>query len=340
LNAAYNFDQEAGSANEGYFEDVAENPENIDGVFQASASQSRIGFLTNTKTAYGNLETRFEGDFWSYNNSDTRLRLRHAYGELNNVLAGQTWSNYNSFVGFTPTLDFYGPAGSMGYGTRVPQLRYTVGNLSIAGEDPRSQLASNLDEARPSDDDRISSLPALSVRYEENSEPFSYSIAGIARQLKYDTGPSDDTAMGYAGFLAGAYKVGLLTLRGIVHATEGANSYLYDSGSSFNGADAFVTDSGELETLSGVGGSVGASYQITPKYAVNVSYGITDVDGEDDEGVVGNANRKNQNAFLNVMWTPIDEVMYGVEYGYFKTDVVNKDEVDASRLMVSAQYNF
>lgn len=40
------------------------------------------------------------------------------------------------------------------------------------------------------------------------------------------------------------------------------------------------------------------------------------------------------------MWTPIDEVMYGVEYGYFKTDVVNKDEVDASRLMVSAQYNF
>ncbi|WP_432415875.1 DcaP family trimeric outer membrane transporter [Chromohalobacter israelensis] len=76
------------------------------------------------------------------------------------------------------------------------------------------------------------------------------------------------------------------------------------------------------------------------RYAVNVSYGITDVDGEDDEGVVGNANRKNQNAFLNVMWTPIDEVMYGVEYGYFKTDVVNKDEVDASRLMVSAQYNF
>lgn len=340
LSVAHNFDKDAGSANEGYFEDVGSSPEDIDGVFQTSASQSRIGFLTQTPTSRGIFETRFEGDFWSYNDENPRLRLRHAYGSWNGILAGQTWSNYNSFVGFTPTLDFYGPAASQGYGSRVPQLRYTIGNLSIAGEAPQSQLASNLDEARPDGDDGIASLPALTIRYEAIDGPFSYSIAGVARQLKYDTGPADDTAMGYAGFLAGAYELGLVKLRGIVHATEGANSYLYDSGSSFNGADAYVTQEGELETLSGTGASIGLSYQMTPKHVFNISYGITDVDGGDEPGVIGNADRTNQNAFINVMWTPVEHIMYGIEYGYFKTDVVNQDETDASRLMLAAQYNF
>jgi hypothetical protein len=35
------------------------------------------------------------------NNDTLEPRLRHAYGEYNNVLIGRTWSNYNSFVGNT-----------------------------------------------------------------------------------------------------------------------------------------------------------------------------------------------------------------------------------------------
>jgi len=126
-------------------------------------------------------------------------------------------------------------------------------------EDPQARLAENIDGSLPDgatlpdNDDAMSSLPAISLRYEDSIDAFSYSIAGIARQLKYNTGSEKDTEMGYAAFLAGAYNAGPLTVRGIVNMSEGANSYLYLSGDLFNGADAYVNQNGALETLSGRG---------------------------------------------------------------------------------------
>ncbi|BBI65620.1 hypothetical protein HSBAA_PA_2230 (plasmid) [Vreelandella sulfidaeris] len=227
LNMAYSFDQDAGSANEGYFGDIERSEDKVGDQFQASATQSRIGFRTSTPVEGSTLYTVIEGDFWSYNDDNSRFRLRHAYGSWNGILAGQTWSNYNTFVAATPTLDFLGTAGSNGYGSRLAQLRYTMGGFSIAAEDPKAQLAENIDGSVPEDDllpdndDAVSSMPALSLRYEDSMGDFSYSIAGIARQLKYDTGSEKDTEMGYGAFAAGAYHAGPVTLRAIVNASEG-----------------------------------------------------------------------------------------------------------------------
>ena len=345
LNMAYSFDQDAGSANEGYFGDIERSEDKVGDQFQASATQSRIGFRTSTPVEGSTLYTVIEGDFWSYNDDNSRFRLRHAYGSWNGILAGQTWSNYNTFVAATPTLDFLGTAGSNGYGSRLAQLRYTMGGFSIAAEDPKAQLAENIDGSVPEDDllpdndDAVSSMPALSLRYEDSMGDFSYSIAGIARQLKYDTGSEKDTEMGYGAFAAGAYHAGPVTLRAIVNASEGANSYLYLSGDYFNGADAYVDTNGNLKTLSGDGGALGLSYQISPQYSLNASHGYTDVE-LGDPTVGGNAGRKNKNTFLNLMWTPNERLMYGIEYGYFETELADGREEDASRVMVAAQYSF
>jgi hypothetical protein len=345
LNMAYSFDQDAGSANEGYFGDIERSEDKVGDQFQASATQSRIGFRTSTPVEGSTLYTVIEGDFWSYNDDNSRFRLRHAYGSWNGILAGQTWSNYNTFVAATPTLDFLGTAGSNGYGSRLAQLRYPRGGFSIAAEDPKAQLAENIDGSVPEDDllpdndDAVSSMPALSLRYEDSMGDFSYSIAGIARQLKYDTGSEKDTEMGYGAFAAGAYHAGPVTLRAIVNASEGANSYLYLSGDYFNGADAYVDTNGKLQTLSGDGGALGLSYQISPQYSLNASHGYTDVK-LGDPTVGGNAGRKNKNTFLNLMWTPNERLMYGIEYGYFETELADGREEDASRVMVAAQYSF
>ena len=97
LNMAYNFDRDAGSANEGYFAEVAgsEDEGDVGDQFQISATQSRIGFRTSTPVEGSTLDTVIEGDFWSYNDANTRFSLRHAYGSWNGILAGQTWSNYD-----------------------------------------------------------------------------------------------------------------------------------------------------------------------------------------------------------------------------------------------------
>lgn len=325
------------------FGDISET--NVGDEFQASATQSRIGFSTSTPFGSSTINTVIEGDFWSYGDNNPRVRFRQGYGAWNGILAGQTWSNFGTFVASSPTLDFLGTAGSNGFGSRLAQLRYTSGNISVAVEDPQAQLAENIDGSLPDgatlpdNDDAISSLPAISLRYEDSIDAFSYSIAGIARQLKYNTGSEKDTEMGYAAFLAGAYNAGPLTVRGIVNMSEGANSYLYLSGDVFNGADAYVNQNGALETLSGRGASAGISYQLTPLYSVNASYGFTDVES-DGVQVGGDAIRKNQNAFINLMWTPHERLMYGIEYGYFKTQIDDGLEADASRVMVAAQYSF
>ncbi len=116
----------------------------IDGHFGASAAQSRIGVkATNANGVTFNVE----GDFAPGN-----FRLRHAYGSYNGILAGQTWSNYNSFVGSTPTLDFNGVVGNAGYQSRTAQLRYTTGAMSFSIEDPN---------ILPGLSERLSSAPGM-----------------------------------------------------------------------------------------------------------------------------------------------------------------------------------
>ncbi|WP_163577036.1 DcaP family trimeric outer membrane transporter [Halomonas faecis] len=346
LNMAYNFDGDAGSANEGYFAEAATTPDSPDGDFQISASQSRFGFATVTPTRAGDISTKFEGDFWSENDTNPRFRLRQAYGEWNGILGGQTWSNYNTFVGFTPTLDFYGTAASAGYGSRVPQLRYTTGHFSVALEKPLQNIVEG--EEIPADvsaGDAVTSLPTLSVRYEESSGVFSYALAGVLRQLKYDTNSQDDTALGGAVLAAASYTQGPLTVRGIAHASEGGNYYLYWSGGYWNGADAFIDQGGSLNKLSGEGASIGFSYKLSPEYTLNTSYGYTRVASDGVQVAAAEAfesdfGRKNQNAFVNLMWTPHERLMYGLEFAYYKTQVQDQIDEDAKRLMLSAQYAF
>src|SRR5690554_8102870 len=110
-----------------------------DGHFGADAVQSRLGFKTVTPEG---VSVTVEGDFRPGN-----LRLRHAFGEYNGVLMGQTWSNYSSFVGNTSTLDFDSLPGLAGLQGRVAQARYTTGPLSFSLEQPQNSIvAAGLDD--------------------------------------------------------------------------------------------------------------------------------------------------------------------------------------------------
>jgi hypothetical protein len=42
----------------------------------------------------------------------------------------------------------------------------------------------------------------------------------------------------------------------------------------------------------------------------------------------------------NYKWTPVKNVMMGVEYQYGMKEAQNGDDGDASRLLFAAQYNF
>lgn len=358
LNATYDFDEalatSRGTRSANYSNINTSGADKPTGVFGADAVQSRLGVKVMTPEG---VKVVVEGDFrGASGTSNGNLRLRHAYGEYNGWLMGQTWSNYNSFVGNTSQLDFDGIPGAAGYQSRDTQVRYTTGPLSFSLEQPGVGIASADKNADPLVYEKgyasKDSLPVATARFESSQGIVKYSAGGLVQQLGYDTGTKSKTTVGYAAFVAGSVAVtDMLSIQGAFNYTDGANQYLYRSGNNFAGDDAYVTSNGNLETISGYGGTIGASLDTGNNSSVNILYGMTKLDLTDavaagaydalgTTATTGNPHEKNQMAAVNYQWTPVKHTMMGVQYAYHKTDLVNGDSGNGSRVQFAAQYNF
>jgi hypothetical protein len=347
FNASYDIDENiAASTQAGSFGKInvgAAEDNEATGFFGADAVQSRIGVKA---TSPEGVMVNVEGDFRPGN-----LRLRHAYGSYNGILAGQTWSNFTSFVGNTSTLDFDSLPGAAGYQSRTAQIRYTSGPLSISAEDPKNSIygADFITDAqyRSAVAAKKDGMPALTARLEDSAGGLSYSAAVLAHQVGYDDGTNDDSSFGFATFVAGKMAVtDMITIQGSLSYTDGANSYLYRSGDDYGGVSAYINpNNGNVETISGYGGTIGTGINLGGGRSINIGYGMVTMDwgnAEDDLGAanVASETETNSSIMANYKWTPVKNVMMGVEYGYFKTETVGGDDGDANRLMFAAQYNF
>jgi len=346
LNASYDIDNnQALSTRSGSYSGLASDS-GSDGHFGADAFQSRLGVKTVSPQG---VAVTVEGDFRGSGGGS--LRLRHAFGEYNGVLMGQTWSNFSSFVGNTATLDFDSLPGLAGYQARTVQARYTSGPLSIALEEPNSSIieAGLDDDGNPAvvDADSKDSMPAFTARIEDSNDGMSYSAALLAHQVGYDTGSNDESAFGFATFVAAKMMLtDMISLQGTLSYSDGANSYLYRSGEDFGAASAYVDGSGDVETIAGYGGSIGAGFDLGGGRSINVGYGMVEVDWDDAEdeavlsGLIGGQSETNSAVMANYKWTPVKNVMMGVEYQFLKRENVDGSDGDANRLLFAAQYNF
>jgi hypothetical protein len=330
LNMSYDLnDNRAVSTRAGSFSPANED---IEGHFGADVQQSRLG--VKVKHSSG-VAITVEGDFRGSGSGPGSLRMRHAYGEYNGFLAGRTWSNYLSFVGNTPTLDFDSLAGTAGSQDRAEQIRYTTGAMSFSIEDPSSQGIV--------DGTGRTSAPAFTARLEDSADALSYSAAVVASQVTSDDGVNDDSALGYAVF--GALKLKLsdmFSVQGALNYSDGANGYLWRSGSNYYGSSAYM-DGNSIETIAGYGGSIGVSMKLGGGRSINLGYGMATLDLDDAiaaSSLTDGAAETNQNVLLNYMWTPVKNVMMGVEYGYLDQETVAGNSSDANRLIFAAQYNF
>lgn len=130
-------------------------------------------------------------------------------------------------------------------------------------------------------------------------------------------------------------------MQGAINYTDGANGYLWRSGSNYYGPSAYL-DGDSVETIAGYGGSIGVTMELGGGRSINLGYGMTTLDLDDavDNGTPDSQAETNQNVLVNYMWTPVQNVMMGVEYGYFDQETVAGDSSDANRLMFAAQYSF
>ena len=113
----------------------------------AGVRQSRLGVRSFTPTDLGPLRTIFEFELFGtgVDSGQTTFRLRHAWGELGKLGAGQYWSPFTDPDVFPNSLEYWGPTGLPWY--RNVQLRYTAydnvfNNFMVALARPGSSRAS------------------------------------------------------------------------------------------------------------------------------------------------------------------------------------------------------
>jgi len=216
----------------------AEGKANERAQLKLHARQSRLFAKTTTPTAWGELKTYVEADFFGAPGNETAsnsngLRVRHAYGTLGHLLAGQTWTTFSDVAAYPETLDFGGAVGVPF--TRQAQVRWTQpfrgGQWSVALENPETIAALPNGTSFRADDDRLPDLAGI-VQFE--TAHGHYSLAGMVRQLRIDSasqpasraqrfgaalgvngvipvGARDDTRFtAYAGNAIGRYSTGFL----------------------------------------------------------------------------------------------------------------------------------
>ena len=155
----------------------------------------------NTKYVHGDVTGFIEMDFYGdavkgggneIISNSSNPRLRHAFIKYKNVLVGQTWTTFQNTSSLAEAADFGGPLVASAF-IRQGQVRYTIGGLQLAIENPESF-------GGQTGNDKI---PDFIAKYTFKGDWGNVSVSGLARQLQ-TVGGGSESGFGYG--VAGRIK--------------------------------------------------------------------------------------------------------------------------------------
>ena len=293
------------------------------GKTQFTAETSRLGFESLTPTANGDFKTKVEVDFYSYGTDRRNLvRLRHAYGEYGGWLIGQTWSTFMDVDDLPETVDFNGPIGAPF--SRRAMVRYAFGDakagvrVTLAAEAPADQFGG------PSANERF---PELVARLDKTLDWGAINLRALTHEKRSPT----ETRRGYGIGIGGSYKLGekdtfmgqFTRVDGDIDQLYGSNGYAIDAAT---GAITFDHNKGLV---------LGYAHVFSDRLRGNISMGF-------NRGQSAQAadNRTLQEAFFNLIYSPIKNVDLGGEWAYGERKTFGGQTGTLSRLDLMARYSF
>ena len=303
LDALYNFDQKGGDATGGVVEDSATTPvQQNTGHFQMSVRQTRFNWDARTTTedqgtVRAFLELDFNGSVGSEAVSNAhKPRLRQAFVTMGPWLFGQAWGTFINLGAFTESIDFGGPSSSLLL--RVAQIRYTqkfgATTLAVAIENPEGRITGG--GTTNGERDR---LPDLVARISNGGDWGHVSLAGAVEYITANCGGAggaactDDTAVGWALSLGGRINaMGKDQLKWQVTGGDGSPRYVLEN---LNGGSTNVydTNSNKIDTVSFIGGYLGAQHHWNPKWRSNLIVGAFKAN---NPGLAGPRGRRGDRA--------------------------------------------
>jgi hypothetical protein len=318
-------------------------PQNAeDWDLNAHIKQSRFNFGTDTILEGGDkLSTRFEIDFFGSITGDQRISngwapvVRHAYVQWRNWLVGQTWSNFMDVATLPESVDFIGPTDGTTF-VRQPQVRYTAGGLSLSAENRETTIlpydVAGVAGTRIVSDDGFA--PDLTARYAWKADWGHIAVAGLLRELTYETPATDDSAWAGSLSLSGKFNFGKDDVRWMA---------LYGNLGRYVGlnfaTDAVVDANGNLDSLDGYAGFIAYRHMWTDRLRSTFTYALQEYD---NESILGNsaANKSSSSWNANLFYSPIPKLDIGAEYRQATAERENGQDGDLDRLQLTTKYSF
>jgi DcaP outer membrane protein len=319
----------------------------------AGVRQSRLGVRSTTPTDLGNLNTIFEFELFGtgVDEGQTTFRLRHAWGDLGAIGAGQTWSPFMDPDVFPNTIEYWGPTGMVFF--RNVQLRWTP----VLGE---NTLMFALERPGASGDqgiyaDRVEldgikprfPLPDFSGAYKLTEDWGYLRAAGILRKINWDDTLEDGfdlsgDAIGWGINLSSNLKPSSSnTIRLQFAFGEGIQNYMNDApvdiGIVNNLADSLRPVIGEPLPLVGIVAFLDHSW--SPEYSSSFGYSMTDIDNTDAQAP--DAYRRGHYIVGNILHYPAPNVMLGGELQWGRRENFSDGfHSDGLKLQFSFKYSF
>lgn len=316
--------------------------------------QSRLGVKSSAPTKYGEFRTQFEFELFGtgVDAGQTTFRLRHAYGELGQFGAGQTWSPFMDIDVFPNSLEYWGPNGMVFF--RNVQFRWMPlkgrNSVTIALERPgasadqgRFEDRIELTGIRPKFD-----LPDLSGNVRFTRDWGYFQVAGMLRRIKWVDTLDDQFDLDGTEVGAG---LNLSTNLKFTENDTGRFAFVFGQGIQNYMNDAPVDVGIELtpggdprRPITGVALPMYSlvaflDHNWNKRFSTAVGYSMLSVDNSN--GQAPNAFHRGHYGLANLLYYPYENVMMGGELQWGRREnFLDGFRADDFRIQFSFRYNF
>jgi hypothetical protein len=309
------------------------------GNFMASVRGSRAMADFLIPVGEGAARTFIQVDFFGSNGS-TAPRLRHFYAQLDNILVGQTFTNFMDPDAFEDALDNQGVNAAINL--RPPQVRYSFGlgggaSAYVSLENPASEIDFSVagTPATPT-----TPAPDVTLRFRNEWELGHIQVAGVFRDLgvRLPDGAHQST-FGWG-----------------VNATGGLEVFGRDNivlGLAYgHGISRYVGDSGGLDLDAAPISATNLSLRALPLFATYGSYqhywspalrssatlGFMQVDNTDFQS--DHTYHKSTYSAVNLIWNPVGTLDVGAEFLYGWVTEKSGAHASEPRIQITGRYTF
>lgn len=310
-------------------------PNSVTTQGNVSARQTRFNVDFRSPTRFDeDLRIYFEMDFFGQE-GPSDPRLRHFYGQLKNILLGQTWTTFTDPDNKPDTLDLEGPPGVIV--TRQAQFRFTrpfgTGHsVAFSVERPDVQAPMLFPNGQA-----VNPAPDLAAQYRYEAENWHTQISSVYRALGYNDGLRAQTIFGWG--INGSVSILVLGRDNIwLNGTYGKGIARYISNLNGLGLDLSLNnDATGLRALPVIAGYAGYQHYWDHKLRSTFTFGYDRVQNTATQ--LGNVYSKSYYASGNLIWNAVGNLDLGVEFLHGWQVLKNNAQGNANRIQFSAKYD-